>query len=149
MIKVVLSADHGGFDLKEALKNYMVSLPEVCITDLGAVRYNADDDYPDFAILAAKAVAEQKAQKAIIICGSGVGACVTANKIKGARACVCHDTYSPRQGVEHDDMNVLCLGGRVIGIEVAKEIVLAFCNATFSDNERHKRRLEKIILLEK
>ena len=149
MIKIALAADHGGFELKEILKKHIITLPNIQINDLGAFQYEAFDDYPDFAISAARAIAEKKVHKAIIVCGSGVGACMTANKIKGVRACVCHDTYSARQGVEHDDMNVLCLGGRIIGSEVAKEIVHTFCQATFNGDERHQRRLNKITHLEK
>ncbi|MCL2475418.1 MAG: RpiB/LacA/LacB family sugar-phosphate isomerase, partial [Chloroflexi bacterium] len=120
MQTIAIAADHGGFELKEQLKNYLGSFSDVQILDLGAKEYNAWDDYPDFAVLAAQSIVGKQAVKAILVCGSGVGACVTANKFKGVRACVCHDTYSAHQGVEHDDMNVLCLGGRIIGIEVAK-----------------------------
>jgi len=146
---IAIAADHGGFELKEQLKSYLSSFSDVQILDLGAKEYNAWDDYPDFAILVAKSIVEKQADKAIVVCGSGVGACVTANKFEGVRACVCHDTYSAHQGVEHDNMNVLCLGGRIIGIEVAKEIIHKFINAKFSGQERHVRRLNKVIELEK
>jgi len=149
MQTIAIAADHGGFELKEQLKNYLGSFSDVQILDLGAKEYNAWDDYPDFAVLAAQSIVGKQAVKAILVCGSGVGACVTANKFKGVRACVCHDTYSAHQGVEHDDMNVLCLGGRIIGIEVAKEILYKFVNAKFSSQERHVRRLNKVLELEK
>ncbi|MBX2975528.1 MAG: ribose 5-phosphate isomerase B [Ignavibacteriaceae bacterium] len=147
-MKIVLGADHGGFELKEQVKEFLVNLG-YAIEDAGNLVYDAKDDYPDFAIKVAKIVSEGAATKGIIICGSGVGACIAANKINGVRACVCHDTYSAKQGVSHDDMNVLCLGGRIIGIETAKELVLGFVQTSFSNEERHKRRLEKVLALEK
>jgi len=146
---IAIAADHGGFELKEQLKNYLGSFSDVQILDLGAEEYNAWDDYPDFAILAAQSIVNKQADKAIVVCGSGVGACVAANKFKNVRAGICHDAYSAHQGVEHDDMNVLCLGGRIIGIEVAKEIIYKFVNAKFSGQERHVRRLNKVLELEK
>jgi len=103
---------------------------------------------PNFAEAVARAVQKGEAQKGIIICGSGVGACVAANKLKGVRACLCHDTYSAAQGVEHDDMNVLCLGARIIGVALAGELIRAFVNARFSAEERHARRLAKVIAIE-
>lgn len=147
-MKIVLGADHGGFELKEQVKDFLVNLG-YAIEDAGNLVYDAKDDYPDFAIKVAKIVSEGAATKGIIICGSGVGACIAANKINGVRACVCHDTYSAKQGVSHDDMNVLCLGGRIIGIETAKELVLGFVQTSFSNEERHRRRLEKVLALEK
>lgn len=147
-MKIVLGADHGGFELKEQVKDFLVNLG-YAIEDAGNLVYDAKDDYPDYAIKVAKKVSEGAATKGIIICGSGVGACIAANKINGVRACVCHDTYSAKQGVSHDDMNVLCLGGRIIGIETAKELVLGFVQTSFSNEERHRRRLEKVLALEK
>jgi ribose 5-phosphate isomerase B len=117
--------------------------------DLGAHSYEASDDYPDFAAAAAAAVAHGQADRSVLICGSGVGASIAANKIDGARAALCHDTYSAHQGVEHDDMNVLVLGSRVVGVELARELVSAFLRAKFSGEARHARRLEKVKALER
>lgn len=147
-MKIIIGADHGGFQLKEELIKILNNF-HVQVIDVGAFEYNGSDDYPDFAIAVAKMISNKEGDKGIIICGSGVGASVAANKIKGVRAAVCHDTYSAKQGVEHDDLNVLCLGGRIIGIEVAKELLSAFINAKYSGEERHDRRLKKILELEK
>ncbi|AGG07706.1 ribose 5-phosphate isomerase B [Dehalococcoides mccartyi] len=147
-ISIAIGADHGGYDLKTDILPFLNHLG-LKVLDLGACTYNSADDYPDFAQTVARNVACGKTDRGIIICGSGVGACITANKIKGIRAGLCHDVYSAHQGVEHDDMNVLCLGARVIGIEVAKEIISAFLNARFTGEERHKRRLEKLLKVEK
>ena len=106
------------------------------------------DDYPDFAGALARTVASGEAERGVMVCGSGVGASVAANKVRGVRAAVCHDTYSAHQGVEHDDMNVLCLGARIVGEEVAREAVQAFVSATFSGEERHRRRLDKVLAME-
>ena len=116
--------------------------------DLGAFSFQPGDDYPDFALAVAKSLASGEAERGIIICGSGVGASIVANKITGIRAGLCHDTYSAHQGVEHDDMNVLCLGARVIGLELAKELISAFLVARFSAGERHCRRLSKMRQIE-
>ena len=118
------------------------------VLDLGAHSLDPADDYPDFAEAAARAVAAGRAERGILICGSGVGTSVAANKVPGIRACLCHDTYSAHQGVEHDELNVLCLGGRIIGIELAKELVAAFLNARFTGEERHRRRLDKVTAIE-
>jgi len=147
-MKIFIGADHGGFELKEKIKELLARLNFEFI-DTGNLVYEKSDDYPDFTIALAKRVSEIKGSKGIMICGSGVGACVVANKVKGIRACLCHDTYSARQGVEHDDMNVLCLGGRIVGYELAYEIIQAFLKAEFSNEERHLRRLEKLNFLEK
>jgi ribose 5-phosphate isomerase B len=145
-LRVVLGADHGGFALKNELSN---RLRDICdLLDIGARRFDPADDYPDFVRAVAQAVASGQAQRGILICGSGVGACITANKVPGVRAGICHDTYSAHQGVEHDDMNVLCLGARVIGPELAAELVTAFLKARFSGEERHRRRLEKVLAIE-
>ncbi len=110
--------------------------------------FDPDDDYPDFAAEVARKVANGEAERGIMMCGSGVGASVAANKIVGVRAAVCHDVYSAHQGVEHDHMNVLCIGARIVGEEVAKELVAAFAGAHFSGEERHQRRLDKVLALE-
>ena len=146
-LRVALGADHGGYSLKNELLARLRG--QYDILDLGAHKYDPDDDYPDFAEAVAKAVASGKAQLGILVCGSGVGACIAANKVPGARACLCHDTYSAHQGVEHDDMNVLCLGARVIGIELAAELIEAFLKARFSSEKRHRLRLKKVLAIEK
>ena len=147
-MKITIAADHGGFELKKFLIDWL-GQKGIGVHDSGNLIFDPKDDYPDFAIEACKNVVSGNAEKAIIICGSGVGACVTANKIKGIRACVCHDSYSAHQGVEHDAMNVLCLGARIIGTELAKEIVEEFLNANFLEEERFIRRLNKIKELDK
>jgi ribose 5-phosphate isomerase B len=144
--RIAIGADHGGFTLKNELVIYLQGGYEV--VDLGAHELDPDDDYPDIAKAVASAVASGQAERGIIICGSGVGACITANKLRGIRACLCHDTYSAHQGVEHDDMNVLCLGARVIGHELAIELATAFLEAKFSAEARHRRRLEKVLAIE-
>lgn len=145
--RVALAADHGGFVLKTSLIPWLES-ENYEILDLGAEVFNSDDDYPDYAEYLAEAVVSGKADRGILVCGSGVGASIAANKIPGIRACLCHDTYSAHQGVEHDNMNVLCLGGRVIGIELAKELVSAFLRAQFSEKDRYRRRIDKITAIE-
>jgi len=147
-MRLAVGADHAGFDLKSELKPWLGSLGHE-ITDLGAHHLDPDDDYPDFALAVALSVKEGKADRGIIICGSGVGACVTANKVIGIRACLCHDTYSSRQGVEHDDMNVVCLGARIIGVDLAKDILTAFIDANFLPEARFQRRLDKVLDVEK
>jgi len=147
VVSLGISADHGGFSMKEVLLPWLME-QGYDVYDLGATGFNPDDDYTDFAEAIGTKVASADYQRGIIICGSGVGACVTANKIRGVRASICHDTYSAHQGVEHDDMNILCLGARVIGLELAKEIVTAFLNARFSQKERYIRRLDKIKTME-
>ena len=146
-MRVALAADHGGYSLKNELLARLQG--QYSILDLGACKYDPDDDYPDFAEAVAKAVASGKAERGVLVCGSGVGACIVANKVSGVRACLCHDTYSAHQGVEHDDMNVLCLGARVIGTELAAELAKVFLNARFSKDERHRRRLKKVLAIEK
>jgi len=145
-MRIVIGADHAGFELKRMLVTYVRALGHE-VEDLGTE--SADPvDYPDYAEAVALAVREGRAERGILICGSGVGASVAANKVPGIRAGLCHDTYSARQGVEHDDLNVLVLGARVIGPELAKELVRAFLEARFSSEERHLRRLEKLRRLE-
>ena len=144
---IALGADHGGFPLKKSV----IAAVESCggrVLDLGTFD-ETPVDYPDYARSVAEAVVSKQAERGILICGSGVGACVAANKIKTIRACLCHDTYSAHQGVEHDNLNVLCLGARVIGPALAVELVTAFLKAKFSGAPRHRRRLDKIAALEK
>ncbi len=143
-MRILLGADHGGFALKQELAERLRAAGHE-VRDLGAHDYDAADDYPDFALAVARAVAAGEGQRGIVVCGSGVGASVAANKVKGVRAALCHDTYSARQGVEHDDLNVLCLGGRIVGGALAREIVEAFVEAEYSGAERHQRRLQKIL----
>lgn len=146
-LRVALGADHGGFSLKSELLPWLKGQGYE-VLDKGAYAFDPADDYPDFSDAVAQAVASGEAQRGILVCGSGVGACIVANKIPGIRACLCHDTYSARQGVEHDDMNILCLGARVIGEELAKELAVAFLKASFSGEERHRRRLQKVLAIE-
>jgi RpiB/LacA/LacB family sugar-phosphate isomerase len=146
-LRVAVGADHGGYSLKESLSTWLSTEHEVL--DLGAHGLDPGDDYPDYAQAVAEAVASGDAQRGILICGSGVGACIAANKVPGVRACLCHDTYSAHQGVEHDDMNVLCLGARVVGIELARELIAEFLGASFSAEERHARRLAKVDAIER
>jgi ribose 5-phosphate isomerase B len=146
-MQIAIGADHGGFPLKEELIQ-LIRAAGHDVNDLGACEYNAADDYPDFALAVARAVVAGEAGRGIVICGSGVGASVAANKVRGARAALCHDSYSARQGVEHDDLNVLCLGARVIGVEVAREVVRSYLGAQFTQEERHQRRLSKILAAE-
>jgi len=145
-LRVAIGADHGGFELKQELIRRLGQ--NVDIVDVGAHAYDAHDDYPDYVVLVGRSVARGEVDRGILICGSGVGACVAANKMAGVRASVCHDTYSAHQGVEHDDLNVLCLGARVVGVEVATELAVAFLMARFTGEERHLRRLEKVKELE-
>ncbi|MBI2172145.1 MAG: ribose 5-phosphate isomerase B [Chloroflexi bacterium] len=147
-MRVAIAADHAGFPLKEELAPFLEQAGHQVI-DLGAYQVDPSDDYPDFAKVLGDAVVSGRAERGILVCGSGVGGCIVANKIAGVRAAVCHDTYSAHQGVEHDDMNVVCLGGRIIGVEVAKEIALAFLSARFSGEERHLRRLNKLKAIER
>ena len=147
-MNIAVAGDHAGFELK----NYLIADLRKQgheILDLGAHEYNPHDDYPDFARAVAQAVASGQAERGVIICGSGVGTCVAANKVPGIRACPCHDTYSAHQGVEHDNMNILCLGARVVGVELATELVTTFLKARFSGGERHCRRLEKVLAIER
>ena len=147
-MKIGIAADHGGFELKEKLK-VQLEKQYLSISDFGAVAYDANDDYPDFAIPLARAVGAGLVDRGIVLCGSGVGACFTANKVKGVRAALLTETYSAHQGVEHDDMNMICIGGRVVGEELAWEIVQAFLKAQYSGEARHERRLDKVKQFEK
>lgn len=144
---VAVAADHGGYELKGVILKKIRALGHEAL-DLGTGSTDPVD-YPDYALAAGMAISEKRADRAVVVCGSGVGACVAANKIPGIRAGLCHDTFSARQGVEDDDINVLCLGARVIGPELAKEIVKIFLGAVFSKKERHIRRLRKVTSIEK
>jgi ribose 5-phosphate isomerase B len=146
-MRIAIACDHAGFELKELLVDYTSSLGHL-VVDFGTPDTNSVD-YPDMALLVANSVSSKKTDRGILICGSGVGTCIAANKVKGIRACVCHDIYSAHQGVEHDDMNVLCLGARVIGIELAKDLVTKFLESEFSNDERHLRRLTKVFSMER
>ena len=144
---IAIAADHGGFHLKVPIVEFLKSLG-YGVVDLGT-QSEAPVDYPDYARAVAQEISYKRAKRGILICGSGVGACVAANKFPGIRAAICHDTFSAHQGVEDDDMNVLCLGARVIGTELAKEIVRIWLSASFSGAERHRRRLSKIDEIER
>ena len=146
-MRIAIGADHAGFELKELVVEDMARAGHE-VLDKGT-HSTAPVDYPDYARSVAEVVLSGDAERGILVCGSGVGACVAANKLAGIRAGLCHDTYSARQGVEHDDMNVLCLGARVIGPELALELVRNFLAARFSGEERHCRRLAKIEALER
>lgn len=145
-MKVIIGSDHAGFNYKTILVAALLQNGYEVI-DLGA-NSEQPTDYPDHAADVAGAILDRKGERGILICGSAVGVSIAANKFKGIRAGVCHDTYSAHQSVEHDDVNILCMGERVIGIELAKDIVYAFLNAVFSGEERHVKRLEKIKALE-
>ena len=145
-MKIVIGSDHAGFQLKNAMGDVIRSLGH-SVLDVGAFNENPSD-YPDFAEAVGRAVLDGRAERGVLICGSGVGVSVAANKMKGIRAGVCHDTYSGHQGVEHDNMNVLVVGSRVIGVKLAEDIVRAYLAAKFTNEERHVRRLAKVQALE-
>lgn len=142
-MRIAIGADHAGFMMKEELASEMRKLGHDLL-DVGARRHDPSDDYPDFAEAVGRALMEGKAERGVLICGSGVGVSVAANKMPGIRAAVCHDAYSAHQGVEHDNMNVLVLGSRIIGPELARELVRTYLAARFSGEERHCRRLAKV-----
>lgn len=145
-MKVVIGSDHAGFKLKNAMGDVIRSLGHA-VLDVGAFNENPSD-YPDFAEAVGRAVLDGRAERGVLVCGSGVGASVAANKLIGIRAGICHDTYSGHQGVEHDNMNVLVLGSRVIGEKLAEDVVKAFLSANFTNEERHVRRLAKVHAIE-
>ncbi|MEM6628694.1 MAG: RpiB/LacA/LacB family sugar-phosphate isomerase [Bacteroidota bacterium] len=147
-MKIGIAADHAGFELKEICKNHLVS-HGFAIYDFGAHAYVATDDYPDCIAPLAEAISSGEVSRGIAVCGSGVGASIVSNKVPGVRAGLIADTYSAHQGVEHDDMNMLCLGSRVVGEALAIEIIEAFLRAEYSQEERHQRRLNKVLALEK
>lgn len=146
-MRVALGSDHAGYELKRELASFVEELGHK-VVDLGNSVYDPADDYPDFARLVGVAVARGEADRGIVVCGSGVGASIAANKVPGARGGVCHDTFSARQGVEDDDANIVTLGSRVIGGSLAREVVAAFLAARFSGAPRHARRLEKVKQIE-
>uniref|UniRef100_A0A7C2NWX2 Ribose 5-phosphate isomerase B n=1 Tax=Schlesneria paludicola TaxID=360056 RepID=A0A7C2NWX2_9PLAN len=146
-MRIALGCDHGGFPLKNRIRAVIESLGAT-VVDCGADS-DCSVDYPDFALAVGRAMLAGQAERGILLCGSGVGISVAANKIPGLRAGVCHDTYSAHQGVEHDDMNVLCLGARIVGEELAVEIVKAFLSARFTQEDRHVRRLNKVLDIER
>lgn len=147
-MKLAIGADHAGFSLKEEVRGYLERLGHEVI-DLGAYSGDMPDDYPDFADAVGRALIAGRAERGILICGSGVGVNVAANKMPGIRACMCHDTYSAHQGVEHDNMNVLVMGARIIGSALAFDLVASFLHATFQkQEERFVRRLNKVLAIE-
>jgi ribose 5-phosphate isomerase B len=149
-MRVAFAADHAGAAFKDELLAKLASLlpGQHELLDLGGDGSDQQDDYPDFAWLVGQAIQSGHADRGILVCGSGVGASIAVNKMRGIRSAVCHDTYSAHQGVEHDDMNVLTLGARVIGIEPAAECAVAFLAARFSGEPRHRRRLDKVLAIE-
>lgn len=147
-MRIGIAADHGGFELKAQLA-LALTVAGYHITDFGARELVAGDDYPDFVIPLARAVSSGEITRGLAICGSGVGACVAANKVSGVRAALITDTFSAHQGVEDDNMNVMCMGGRITGVSLAWELVQAFLNANFKAGEKYTRRLDKIAAIEK
>ncbi len=143
-----IATDHGGIELKQQLQQYLEEQGHT-VRDFGAFDYDAQDDFPDFVVPLARAVGSGEVERGVAVCGSGVGASIAANKIKNVRACLINETYSARQGVEHDDMNMICLGGRVIGIALAKELLDNFVGAQYQALPRQLRRMGKIADLEK
>jgi ribose 5-phosphate isomerase B len=147
-MKVAIGADHGGYELKTDIAKLLETLGHEVI-DKGAHEYDAEDDFPDFSAPVAAAVQSSETERGIIICGSGVGATIAANKYPGVRAGLCHDTYSAGQGVRHDDMNVLCMGARVVGVALAEDLVKSFMAANLeADEPRFLRRLDKVRAIE-
>ena len=146
-MRISVAADHNGYELKNEISEILKREGHDVI-DIGPHSLDPLDDYPDFAKPLAKSVSSGETDRGIMVCGSGVGASVAANKVKGVRAAVCHDIYSAHQGVEHDNMNVLCLGSRIVGTEVVRELVSAFITAEYTNEERHARRLNKVIEME-
>ncbi|MGC4103568.1 ribose 5-phosphate isomerase B [Ferruginibacter sp.] len=145
-MKIIIASDHGGFQYKQLLVPFIQEKGYEVID--GGVFNEQPSDYPDCAAVVAKAIIDKEVERGILICGSGVGVCVAANKFRGIRSGLCHDTYSAHQCVEHDDVNVLCIGQRVIGIELAREIITTFLAARFTNEERHLRRLNKVLAIE-
>lgn len=146
-MKIGIASDHGGFEIKHILTERLTK-QNFTIIDFGNRLHEAGDDYPDYVIPLAKAVVKGEVERGIAICGSGVGASIAANKVKGARAALVHDHFAAHQGVEDDDMNILCLGGRIIGVETAFDLALTYLNAKYSNADRHNRRLKKVIEIE-
>ena len=146
-MKVGIAADHGGFEMKRQLAKFLATEGHE-VVDFGNKVYDVDDDYPDFAVALAHAVAAGDVKRGVLVCGSGVGASVAANKVNGVRAALCEDHFSARQGVEDDDMNIVCFGGRTMGVALAWDCTKSFLDANFSGAERHRRRLAKVAQLE-
>ncbi len=146
-MKIAIGADHAGLPLKDDIIEVIEGLGHE-VMDLGAFEFDPDDDYPDLTAPVARAVSSKQADRGVMLCGSGVGASIAANKISGARASVCHDSYTAAQGVQHDNMNILCLGARVIGPETARSATTAFLGAVMDPHPRFQRRLDKVIALE-
>jgi len=146
-MKISIGADHAGYEMKQDLIEFIRKLGHE-VHDVGTFEPGKPDDYPDYAVLVAQDLRSGAAERGVLVCGSGVGASVAANKIRGIRAGLCHDTYSAHQGVEHDDMNVLCLGSRIVGEALAIELMRAFLPAQFTHEARHERRLAKVMQLE-
>lgn len=147
-MKIGIAADHGGYSLKEAVRLWLSGLGHD-VKDFGAFELNNADDFPDFVAPLAKSIAAGECERGIAICGSGVGASIAANKVNGVRAALIVDNFSAHQGVEDDGMNLICLGGRVVGNKLAEDLIVTFLNAKFIGGERHRRRLEKVKSLEK
>lgn len=147
-MKVGIAADHGGFELKEMMRDYLQGLGHE-VVDFGANELIQLDDFPDYVVPLAKAVAAKEVDRGIAVCGSGVGACIVANKVAGVRAALITEHFSAHQGVEDDDMNLMTIGGRVVGFNVAQELISSFLSAKFIGAERHLRRMEKVHQLEK
>ena len=146
-MRIAIGADHGGFALKFEIAQALTGAGHQ-VLDKGPFSFDPTDDYPDFVQPVCQAVQQGEVDRGIVICGSGVGASMAANRFTGIRAAICHDTYSAHQGVEHDDLNVLCLGARVVGTSLALELVRAFVGAKFTGEERHLRRLAKVLAIE-
>jgi len=146
-VRIAIGMDHWGFIWKEELVSFLEQQGHEMV-DKGAYQHDPNDDYPDFVLPVARAVASGEVSRGIVVCGSGVGASIAANKVAGVRSAMCHDSYSAHQGVEHDDMNVLAIGSRIVGIELAKELVEAFVSANYSGEGRHQRRLDKVKAIE-
>lgn len=146
-MKIGIAADHGGYELKNIIHSFLKEKGHD-VVDFGAFELDNKDDYPDFVIPLARAVAQKEVERGVAVCGSGVGAAIAANKIAGVRAALINDYFSAHQGVEDDDMNLICLGGRVTGFASAQELVMAFLEAKFSGLERHNRRIKKVQSLE-
>ena len=146
-MKIGIAADHGGYELKNILQSFLKD-KGYDVIDFGAFELDSADDYPDFIIPLARAVAQKEVERGVAVCGSGVGAAIAANKVAGVRAALINDHFSAHQGVEDDDMNLICLGGRVTGFAAAQELITAFLEAKFSGLERHNRRIKKVQSLE-
>ncbi len=147
-MKLAIGADHAGFDLKSQIVPWLEASGHQVI-DVGAHNLDPTDDFPDFAAAVGHSLTADDAERGVMICGSGVGASIASNKVSGVRASLCHDTYTARQGVEHNNMNVICLGGRVIGIETAKEVIAAFVGACYMPEDRFQRRIDKVSAIER